>query len=65
MKQPPLILASSSDTRKALLNRLGLQYRCISPDIDELPRVRHMQMNLQGDWLLTKLILLPDFTLKQ
>ncbi|MGK9155258.1 Maf family protein [Acinetobacter radioresistens] len=38
MKQPPLILASSSETRKALLNRLGLQYRCISPDIDELPQ---------------------------
>ncbi|WP_173910487.1 nucleoside triphosphate pyrophosphatase [Acinetobacter sp. Marseille-Q1618] len=30
-----IILASSSQTRKDLMNRLGLDYRCISPDIDE------------------------------
>lgn len=30
-----LILASSSQTRKGLMDRLGLDYRCISPDIDE------------------------------
>lgn len=33
-----IILASSSSTRKALMDRLGLPYRCISPDIDESPR---------------------------
>ena len=30
-----LILASSSQTRKDLMDRLRLDYRCISPDIDE------------------------------
>ncbi|NAR50844.1 septum formation protein Maf [Acinetobacter haemolyticus] len=30
-----LILASSSQTRKELMDRLRLNYRCISPDIDE------------------------------
>ncbi|RLZ08111.1 septum formation protein Maf [Acinetobacter sp. 2JN-4] len=35
MNQFELILASSSQTRKALMDRLGLAYRCISPDIDE------------------------------
>lgn len=30
-----IILASSSQTRRDLMNRLGLDYRCISPDIDE------------------------------
>jgi MAF protein len=34
---PELILASSSQTRKELMNRLGVEYRCISPDIDESP----------------------------
>lgn len=31
----PLILGSSSRYRKALLDRLGLSYDCVSPDIDE------------------------------
>lgn len=35
MNQHELILASSSQTRKDLMNRLRLDYRCISPDIDE------------------------------
>lgn len=35
MRQPELILASSSQTRKDLMDRLRLDYRCISPDIDE------------------------------
>ena len=30
-----LILASSSQTRKDLMDRLRLDYRCIAPDIDE------------------------------
>lgn len=32
-----IILASSSVTRRELMDRLGLNYRCISPDIDESP----------------------------
>jgi len=35
MKPLELILASSSETRKDLMDRLRLEYRCISPDIDE------------------------------
>ncbi|WP_332605432.1 Maf family protein [Acinetobacter sp. ESBL14] len=35
MYQHELILASSSQTRKDLMDRLRLNYRCISPDIDE------------------------------
>ncbi|ERS00028.1 septum formation protein Maf, partial [Acinetobacter sp. COS3] len=35
MKPLELILASSSQTRKDLMDRLRLDYRCISPDIDE------------------------------
>ncbi|ESK56947.1 Maf family protein [Acinetobacter tjernbergiae] len=35
MNQFELILASSSQTRKDLMNRLRLDYDCISPDIDE------------------------------
>jgi len=35
MPQHELILASSSQTRKDLMDRLRLDYRCISPDIDE------------------------------
>lgn len=35
MRQYELILASSSQTRKDLMDRLRVSYRCISPDIDE------------------------------
>lgn len=35
MKPLELILASSSQTRKDLMDRLRLEYRCIAPDIDE------------------------------
>ena len=35
MNQFELILASSSQTRKDLMDRLRLDYRCISPGIDE------------------------------
>jgi len=34
---PDIILASSSQTRKDLMNRLRMNYRCISPNIDESP----------------------------
>ncbi|MPW42940.1 Maf family protein [Acinetobacter guerrae] len=35
MIHPDIILASSSQTRKTLMDRLGIVYHCISPDIDE------------------------------
>ena len=35
MSYSELILASSSETRQQLLQRLALPFRCISPDIDE------------------------------
>ncbi|MCX5467117.1 Maf family protein [Acinetobacter nematophilus] len=38
MAHSEIILASSSQTRQDLMNRLGLDYRCISPDIDESPQ---------------------------
>ncbi|WP_171263506.1 Maf family protein [Acinetobacter silvestris] len=38
MNNPKIILASSSRTRQDLMNRLGLKYHCISPEIDESPR---------------------------
>ncbi|WP_445115612.1 Maf family protein [Acinetobacter sp. WZC-1] len=37
IKHTEIILASGSQTRRDLMNRLGLQYRCIAPDIDESP----------------------------
>ena len=38
MSHTPIILASSSQTRKDLMNRLGVVYECISPQIDESPQ---------------------------
>jgi len=35
---PPLILASSSPYRQALLQRLGLPFTAVAPQIDEAPR---------------------------
>ena len=35
MSQRPLVLASSSPYRRALLERLMVDFECISPDIDE------------------------------
>lgn len=36
--QTPLILASTSRYRKALLEKLGLPFQCASPEVDETPR---------------------------
>jgi septum formation protein len=33
----PIILASGSVSRRSLLDRLGMEFGCISPDIDESP----------------------------
>ena len=38
MSHTTIILASSSQTRKDLMNRLGVAYDCISPEIDESPQ---------------------------
>ena len=38
MNTPNIILASSSQTRKDLMNRLRIDYQCMVPDIDESPR---------------------------
>lgn len=35
--QTPLILASTSRYRKALLEKLGLPFQCASPEVDETP----------------------------
>ena len=35
---PPIVLASSSPYRREILERLGLNFQCRSPDIDESPR---------------------------
>ena len=35
MSSAGLVLASTSPYRKALLERLGLRFRCIAPDVDE------------------------------
>lgn len=35
---PELILASGSPWRRQLLDRLGLPYRAVAPDVDETPR---------------------------
>lgn len=35
---PPLILASSSRYRRELLQRLGLVFDCVAPEVDETPR---------------------------
>ncbi len=41
MKQP-LILASSSPYRKELLNRLGLPFETVSPEVDESPLAKEL-----------------------
>lgn len=46
IKPLDIILASSSQTRKDLMNRLGLAYQCISPDIDESPQGENHADNL-------------------
>jgi MAF protein len=37
MSRPKIVLASSSPYRRALLQRLGLEFSCVAPDIDERP----------------------------
>ena len=46
MSHPQIILASSSQTRKDLMDRLHLTYSSIVPDIDESPRGENHADNL-------------------
>ena len=46
MSHPQIILASSSQTRKDLMDRLHLAYSSIVPDIDESPRGENHADNL-------------------
>jgi 7-methyl-GTP pyrophosphatase len=39
---PPIVLASTSKYRRALLTRLGLPFEVASPDLDEFPLPREM-----------------------
>ena len=43
-----LILASSSPFRRQILDKLNLDYRCISPDIDESPLLNETPQALVG-----------------
>ncbi len=42
----PLTLASSSSARKALLQRLNLNFQCLSPDIDESAKPQESPIDL-------------------
>jgi 7-methyl-GTP pyrophosphatase len=44
--RPPLVLASTSAYRRALLGRLGLQFECVSPATDETPLERETPVDL-------------------
>lgn len=48
MQQPPLLLASSSPYRRALMERLTLPFVTASPDIDESPRAGESACDLAG-----------------
>ena len=43
---PPIILASSSVYRRHVLERLGLQFECRAPEIDETPRAKESPESL-------------------
>ncbi|CAH9018699.1 Maf family protein [Candidatus Nitrosacidococcus sp. I8] len=45
---PPLILASSSPYRAALLKRLNIPFKCYSPHIDETPLPQETPQQLSG-----------------
>ena len=55
-----IILASSSTTRKALMDRLQLPYQCISPNIDETP-----QQEQHADELAYRLAYQKAYTIAQ
>lgn len=54
MSTAPLILASSSRHRRALLTRLGLEFTCEAPDVDESPRAGESPAMLAERLALTK-----------
>jgi 7-methyl-GTP pyrophosphatase len=46
--RPPLVLASTSAYRRALLGRLGIEFACVSPATDETPLERETPVDLAG-----------------
>lgn len=52
--RPRLILASSSPYRRGLLKQLGLQFECISPNVDETPIANETANNLVRRLALAK-----------
>lgn len=50
----PLVLASSSRSRRTLLDRLHIPYQCHSPDIDETPRQGELPQALVHRLALSK-----------
>jgi MAF protein len=58
--QPPLLLASSSPYRRALLERLRLPFKTASPDIDESPRNGEHASELAGRLAREKAAALAD-----
>jgi MAF protein len=50
----PIVLASSSPYRKALLEKLGLDFLCCSPNIDESPRPHELATQLVERLALAK-----------
>ena len=46
MSHPPLVLASTSPFRHALLKRLGIPFSTVAPDVDETRRLDEPARNL-------------------
>lgn len=51
---PPLLLASTSAYRKELLNRLGVAFDVVAPEVDETPGVRESPIELARRLALAK-----------
>lgn len=51
---PTLILASTSPHRKSLLDRLGLPFDCVSPNVDEVPHPGELSEDLATRLARTK-----------
>ncbi|ALP53369.1 septum formation inhibitor Maf [Candidatus Tenderia electrophaga] len=54
MVKKPLILASSSPYRRELLLKLGVDFACVAPDIDETPRPHESPEHLVARLALEK-----------
>lgn len=58
MTKPAILLASSSPYRQSLLLRLGLDFQCASPDIDETPKPEEAATDLAQRLALEKALAL-------